>query len=49
MSWIVISTIRRKRRESSGSIKIGTLKSILRNVAAHHRMAVPEVLERLDL
>ena len=30
-------------------IKIGTLKSILRNVAAHHRMTVPEVLERLDL
>ena len=30
-------------------IKIGTLKSILRNVASHHRMTVPEVLERLDL
>ena len=30
-------------------IKIGTLKSILRNVSAHHRMTVPEVLERLDL
>jgi predicted RNA binding protein YcfA (HicA-like mRNA interferase family) len=30
-------------------IKIGTLKSILRNVAAHHRMTMPEVLERLDL
>lgn len=28
---------------------IGTLKSILRNVSAHHRMTVPEVLERLDL
>ena len=25
-------------------IKIGTLKSILRNVSAHHRMTVPEVL-----
>ncbi len=30
-------------------IKIGTLKSILRNVAAHHRMSVPEVLELLNL
>jgi predicted RNA binding protein YcfA (HicA-like mRNA interferase family) len=30
-------------------IKIGTLKSILRNVSAHHRMTVREVLERLDL
>jgi predicted RNA binding protein YcfA (HicA-like mRNA interferase family) len=30
-------------------IKIGTLRSILRNVAAHHRMTVPEVLARLDL
>ena len=30
-------------------INIGTLKSILRNVAAHHRMTMPEVLERLDL
>jgi predicted RNA binding protein YcfA (HicA-like mRNA interferase family) len=30
-------------------IKIGTLKSILRNVAAHHRMSVAEVLGRLDL
>ena len=30
-------------------IKIGTLKGILRNVAAHHRMTVPEVLERLNL
>ena len=32
-----------------GPIKIGTLKSILRNVSAHHRMSVPEVLELLDL
>jgi predicted RNA binding protein YcfA (HicA-like mRNA interferase family) len=30
-------------------IKIGTLKSILRNVSAHHRLTVPEVLEQLDL
>jgi predicted RNA binding protein YcfA (HicA-like mRNA interferase family) len=30
-------------------IKVGTLKSILRNVAAHHRMSVAEVLGRLDL
>lgn len=30
-------------------IKIGTLKSILRNVAAHHRIAVSELLELLDL
>jgi predicted RNA binding protein YcfA (HicA-like mRNA interferase family) len=30
-------------------IKIGTFKSILRNVAAHHRMSVGEVLRRLDL
>ena len=30
-------------------IKIGTLKSILRNVAAHHQMSVPEVLGVLDL
>ena len=29
-------------------VKIGTLKSILRNVAAHHRMPVSELLERLD-
>ena len=27
--------------------KIGTLKSILRNVAAHHRMSVAELLEKL--
>jgi len=30
-------------------IKIGTLKSILRNVAAHHRMAVSELLTSLDI
>jgi predicted RNA binding protein YcfA (HicA-like mRNA interferase family) len=30
-------------------IKIGTLKSILRNVSAHHRISVSEVLGRLDL
>ena len=30
-------------------IKVGTLKSILRNVAAHHRMSVAEVLGMLDL
>lgn len=28
-------------------IKIGTLKSMLRNVAAHHRMSVAELLEKL--
>jgi predicted RNA binding protein YcfA (HicA-like mRNA interferase family) len=30
-------------------IKIGTFKSILRNVAAHHGISVPELLKRLDL
>lgn len=30
-------------------IKIGTLKSILRNVSVHHRMSIPKVLEMLDL
>ena len=30
-------------------IKIGTLKSILRNVAEHHRIGVRDLLERLDL
>jgi hypothetical protein len=30
-------------------IKSGALKSILRNVSAHHRMTAPEVMERLDL
>ena len=30
-------------------VKIGTFKSILRNVAAHHRLTVPELLQRLDL
>ena len=28
-------------------IKIGTLKSILRNVAAHHGLSVAELLEKL--
>jgi hypothetical protein len=36
--------IRRWPRRLSGSIK-----SILRNVAAHHRMSVPEVLELPNL
>ena len=30
-------------------IKIGTLKSILRNVASHHHMSIPELLKVLDL
>jgi predicted RNA binding protein YcfA (HicA-like mRNA interferase family) len=30
-------------------IKIGTLKSILRNVAAHHRMAISKLLTLLDI
>jgi hypothetical protein len=30
-------------------IKLGTLKSILRNVAAHHQMHVSRLLELLDL
>jgi predicted RNA binding protein YcfA (HicA-like mRNA interferase family) len=30
-------------------IKIGTLKSILRNVATHHRMTIPDLLASLDL
>ena len=30
-------------------IRIGTLKSILRNVSTHHRVSVPEVLELIDL
>ena len=30
-------------------IKIGTLRSILRNVASHHQMTVPELIERLGL
>lgn len=29
-------------------IKIGTLKSILRNIAAHHRMTSAELLEKLN-
>jgi predicted RNA binding protein YcfA (HicA-like mRNA interferase family) len=31
------------------SIKIGTLQSILRSVAAHHKLTVAELLKRLDL
>jgi predicted RNA binding protein YcfA (HicA-like mRNA interferase family) len=30
-------------------IKIGTLKGIFRNVAAHHGTSVPELLDSLDL
>ena len=30
-------------------IKLGTLKSMLRNVAQHHRMSVPELMKMLDL
>jgi len=30
-------------------LKLGTLKSILRNVAAHHQLTVAELLEILDL
>lgn len=30
-------------------IKIGTLRSILRNVATHHQMTIPDLLEKLDL
>lgn len=30
-------------------VKIGTLKSILRNVAEHHRISVSELLALLDL
>jgi predicted RNA binding protein YcfA (HicA-like mRNA interferase family) len=30
-------------------IKIGTLQSILRSVAMHHRLTVAQLLERLDL
>ncbi|NOS71513.1 MAG: addiction module toxin, HicA family [Verrucomicrobia bacterium] len=29
-------------------IKIGTLKSILRNVAFHHRVSVPDLIQLLD-
>ncbi|MDQ6631964.1 MAG: type II toxin-antitoxin system HicA family toxin [Verrucomicrobiota bacterium] len=29
-------------------IKIGTLKSILRNIATHHGIAISELLESLD-
>jgi predicted RNA binding protein YcfA (HicA-like mRNA interferase family) len=31
------------------SIKIGTFKSILKHVAAHHGLTVDELLEKLDL
>lgn len=30
-------------------IKIGTLRSILRNVAQHHQISTAELLEKLDL
>ncbi len=30
-------------------IKIGTLRSILRDVAAHHETSVPELLQKLGL
>ena len=30
-------------------LKIGTFRSILRNVAAHHGMTVPELMETLEL
>lgn len=30
-------------------IKIGTLQSLLRNIAAHHGLTVPELLKQLDL
>jgi len=30
-------------------LKLGTLRSILRNVAAHHRLTVAEVIEKLEL
>ncbi len=30
-------------------IKLGTLKSILRSVAQHHRMTVAELMESLDM
>jgi hypothetical protein len=30
-------------------VKIGTLRSILKSVAEHHRMTVDELLEKLDL
>jgi hypothetical protein len=42
----------RRRPEAAKQCKNfdpATLKSILRNVSAHHRMTVPEVLEQLDL
>jgi hypothetical protein len=30
-------------------IRVGTFKSILKLVAAHHRLTVEELLEKLDL
>ena len=30
-------------------VKLGTLKSILRSVATHHRMGMAELMEALDL
>ncbi|MBK6728525.1 MAG: type II toxin-antitoxin system HicA family toxin [Xanthomonadales bacterium] len=30
-------------------IKIGTLQSLLRNIAAHHGMAVPDLIRQLEL
>ncbi len=30
-------------------IKIGTLRSVLRNIATHRRLSVPELLDRLGL
>lgn len=30
-------------------IKIGTLRSILRNIAQHHQISTAELMERLDL
>ena len=30
-------------------IKVGTLHSILKNIAAHHRITVEELINRLDL
>lgn len=30
-------------------LKTGTLAGILKSVAAHHRLSIPELLDRLDL
>jgi len=30
-------------------IKIGTLQSILRSVSGHHKLTIPELLQRLEL